>query len=520
MDKISAPESDDTVKLPPVMGLKPGVYLAVIYLAVVVLILFFILIFPGLRNSGSLVVLKTEPAGAALRVDGIYRGTAPDNIFVSKGSHMLEVVLPGFSSPKIECDIPGRIFASALFPRRYPLEVTLTAANPAAVLTAAAADYAAWSFMGEPVAAWQIPLRLSEGAYQCGPALAREPGGAAVTDGILKAAARFAVTRAALRDIVRAKAITDNGGLSPSPLSLVKSAADITAFLSANPSAAAWLADTLPPGSAALVTGSAWYQKQLAAFAGITAAETLAPMPGSSASGLPLNQLRVNGLLFTGISGGTLVQGEPFPHAAAINPFMICDTEVPVPAYADFLDANPQWQASRIETLIEQKLVTPDYLSGDSDTFAGSGRQPLTNSGISSVSWFAAQAFCQWLSGKLPSAMAGYEIRLPTEAEWEYAAKSAAAWNSSEGRSAAGNIISLRDGCWEWCADFYAPLASIAAPPEAAAAAGSPERSVRGGSWLNSPGSVMPETRASLPPESCSPFVSFRPVIALKAAQQ
>lgn len=34
------------------------------------------------------------------------------------------------------------------------------------------------------------------------------------------------------------------------------------------------------------------------------------------------------------------------------------------------------------------------------------------------VTWFAAMAFCQWLSAKL-----GYEVRLPTEEEWEKAAR-------------------------------------------------------------------------------------------------
>ena len=70
---------------------------------------------------------------------------------------------------------------------------------------------------------------------------------------------------------------------------------------------------------------------------------------------------------------------------------------------------------------------------------------------------------------------------------------------------------------WQWCGDAYVPLAVLPAP-EAAAAIASPERALRGGSWVNPANSVQAGTRASLPPAACSPFVSFRPVIAEKTA--
>ena len=501
---------EDQVRLKPFLGVRPGVCLACIYSAVLLVILFFILIYPGIARPGSLVMLQTEPAGAALRVDGVYRGTSPDQIFVSKGKHTLELVMPGFTTGRIECEIPGRLFASALFPRRYPLQAALRAPDPAAAFALSAADYAAWSFGGEPTAAWQIPLSLSEGAYRAGAAAA---GNSAIAE-LVKASARFAVTRAALRDLVRAKIIADNGGLSPSPLSLVHSASDITGFLSENPGSAVWLAETLPPESAALVTASAWYQKQPAALPPVYAAESLAPPPGEMPAGRtapPARRFSLGGLSFTGMAGGTLVQGEPFPRAVPIAPFMIGDTEVPAAVFAEFLDASPQWRAERRDALVREGSVTNDYLSGD----AGPER-----SGISAVSWFAARAFCEWLDGRLPPAMAGYEVRLPTEAEWEYAAKSVRIWAGS-GAIDAGGIKNMGDGgavpgAWEWCADPYAPLGFLKAAPEAVAAAGSPERAVRGGSALNPLGSVTAETRASLPPAFCSPFVSFRVVIAPK----
>ena len=510
-------EREDQVRLKPFLGLRPGVYLAVIYSIILLVILCAVLLYPGLARPGSVVMLQTEPAGAALRVDGVYMGTSPDRVFVPKGKHSLELVMPGFTTERIECEIPGRLFASALFPRRYPLAVTLHTPDPAAAFAHAAADYAAWTFGGEPTAVWQVPLSLSEGAYRAGFAAAGGNSGGAGSGALaelIRASARFAVTRAALRDLVRAKLIADNGGLSPSPVSLVQSAADSIRFLSENPGSAAWLAETLPPESAALVTASAWYQKQPAALAVIHAAESLAPPPDAAPperNAPPARRLNLGGLSFTGLAGGVLVAGEPFPRAVPIAPFMLGTTEVPAAVFAEFLDANPRWRAERREALVSEGLATNDYLAGD----GGPGQ-----SGVSAVSWFAAEAFCRWLNGRLPPAMAAYEVRLPTEAEWEYAALSVKQWAASGNAEAAG-IKNMTDngaasGAWEWCADPYAPLGFFNAAPEAVAAIASPERAVRGGSALNPAGSVTAETRASLPPAVCSPFVSFRAVIAPK----
>jgi formylglycine-generating enzyme required for sulfatase activity len=502
----AAPVPEDQVHLKPILGIRPGVYIAILCAMVLLLALFFLLLYPGIARPGAVVVFTSDPAGAALRVDDVYLGTSPCRVFVPKGEHTLEAILPGFTPERLDAVILGRLFASVLFPRHYNVNVNLAAPDPAAVLAASVHDYASWSFGGEPTAAWQIPLSLSEGVYRVG----KTSGHAGSTDsnGILAAAARFAVTRAALRDLIRAETLALNSGVPPSPLTITRSVTQALAFLSNNPAGAAWLADTLPADSADILIASAWYQNQLASFAEVTAGESLAALPGKQPdSELPASQIRVGGLLFTGVGGGILVQGEPFPHRVPMSAFMVCATEIPAPAYADFLDAVSGWRPDERETLEQQGLVTNEYLADFENTVpAGRGRT-IIEKGVSSVSWYAAKAYCEWLSTKLPDSFAGWEIRLPAETEWEYAAKSARQWG-------AAGIFVPNNGVWEWCADPYSPLPFLAAPPEAIAAAGSPERSLRGGSSFNNTGSINPETRASLPPAACSPFVSFRPVIA------
>jgi formylglycine-generating enzyme required for sulfatase activity len=481
--------AEDQVRLKPILGIRPGVYLTFIYALIVLLILFFILIYPGLSRPGSAVVFKTEPAGAALRVDGVYLGTSPGTFFVPRGLHTFEAILPNFTPLKFDEKIEGRLFASLFFPRTRVMEKRLETADPLGAFAGEAADYAAWSFAGEPTAAWQIPLSLSEGAYRTGPAAADREA----RENILRAASRFATTRAALRDLIRAKTLADNGGLSPSPVSLLHSAGDIIGFLSETSGAAPWLTDTLPPEAASKISASSWYQKQIDESGKAAGLETLPPAPAG--------RFRLESLSFTAIPGGTLVQRSVFPHAVAIGEFRISETEVSAAAYEAFLSARSQWRRENLESLREQGLATGDYLSEPS---AQGGTEAVTQ-----VSWYAARAYCAWLSSLLPPAMDGYEVRLPTEAEWEYAAKAAGGW-------AASDITGLMGGSWEWCGDPYGPLDFIAAPAEAAEAVGSPERPVRGGSRANSGSALTPATRASLPPASCSPFVSFRPVIAPK----
>jgi hypothetical protein len=481
--------AEDQVRLKPVLGVRPGVYLAFLYSLVILAGFFFIFLFPGLSRPGAEVVFKTEPAGAALRVDGVYMGTSPGSVFVPQGIHTFELVLPNFTPLEFDEKIEGRLFASLFFPRLHTIEKQLYTNSPLSVLSGEAAGYAAWSFAGEPTAAYQIPLSLSEGAYRAGPGAADPQA----VDDILKASSRFGTTRAAVRDLIRAKTLADNGGLSPSPVSLFHSAGDIISFLSDTPGAAPWLAGTLSPEAASLVSGSSWYEKQITESGRLAGSEILPAAPAG--------RFRLGSLSFTALPGGTLVQRSVFPHTMTIDGFRISETGVSAAAYEAFLSARPQWRKDAVETLREQGLVTGDYLS----EAPSSGEAE----GIGQVSWYAARAYCSWLTTLLPPSMSSYEARLPTEAEWEYAAKTARGW-------AASDITGLLGGNWEWCGDPYAPLSFIAVPAAAAEAVGSPERPVRGGSRGNPGSSVTPETRASLPPASCSPFVSFRPVIALK----
>lgn len=485
---------EDRVQLKPILGIRPGVYLAWLYALIAVIILFCILLYPGLANPGTVLALTSEPSGAAVRVDDVYMGTTPCRVFIPRGTRLIDMVLPGFAPYHETLDVESRLFGSTLFPRREPLHGTLEETAAGAALLWAASDYAVWSFTGEPTATYQIPQSLSEGAYRSG-LKASDPHRYRTLEDTLKGAARFASTKAGLRDLIRAKHIIDNGGLAASPVSLLRSLEDILVYLSEAPGTALWLEELLPPETASVITGSAWYERQNAAASALLAADRSVPPRFGETISLGL-------LNFREISGGILIQGGAVPHEVPVNPFGIAETEVSSTAWDAFLQANPEWRPEHTDALVARGLVSEDYLAP-----TGTG----DSTSVSGVSWYAAQAYCQWLTGLLPPALADYEVRLPTEAEWEYVAKGFATPNN-----AGSGFNDLLGGMWEWCADPYAPNNFLPADREIIVAIGSPERAVRGNSWVNVLSSINEETRGSLFPASCSPFGSFRPVIAKK----
>jgi len=467
------------VKLKPIFGVRPGVYLACIYGIVLLAILFFIFLYPALSNPGSYIVVKSEPWGAAVLVDGVYREAAPCEVFVSPGKHRLELRLSGFVPAQTEIVTGRRLFASIIFPLKTAIFQKLESNNPIGAFINEAEDYAAWSFTGESSTAYQVPLSLSEGAYRLGP-YAADPALRKSMEDTIVSSSRFAVTRAGLRDLVRAKTLLDNQGLSPSPLSLLGSAEEVIGFLSDNPQAALWLGALLTGEAQSAVTASSWYKE---------APQKLESTP-HSVRAPRLDSVQIGGLAFRQVQGGLSLLGANFPQGTTVDTFYILQNPISPAAWRAFTEQEPKWEKENLDALIKEGLVNESYLEDLPDA---------PDSGISGISWHAAVAFCSWLNSSLPREFASYEVHLPTEAQWEYAASSGA----------------IEYGVfWEWCEEPYVPLSFLSVPQGAPQF--SPERPVRGGSWRNPQGSVNSETRGSLPPSFCSPFVSARPVLVLK----
>jgi formylglycine-generating enzyme required for sulfatase activity len=141
---------------------------------------------------------------------------------------------------------------------------------------------------------------------------------------------------------------------------------------------------------------------------------------------------------------------------------------------------------------------------------------------VAGVSWFEAVAYCGWLSSQTAE-----RFRLPTEAEWEWAARGGLdqclyPWGNTPVFERAGyrdrwvhapepvgtaepNAYGLYEMCenvHEWCSDWYDPVYYAASPAENPQGPGSgTRRASRGGAWRHHIKIARCAARSSIPPE-------------------
>ena len=225
------------------------------------------------------------------------------------------------------------------------------------------------------------------------------------------------------------------------------------------------------------------------------------------------------GMRFLYVPGGRFQMGaeglqkESRPvHSVEVSPFWLGETPVTNRQYAAFLGATGRDEPKFFR---HERYAAPE--------------QPVV-----AVSWRDAAAFCQWLAERHRAT-----FRLPTEAEWEFAARGqdgrAYPWGEEEpsprlacygrdyrtggpdavgthpeGRGPFGHL-DLAGSVWEHCLDPWAPRAYARGPVRDPLARGDKGvRTIRGGGWFDGAGLLRAALRFGLPAAVGGEFRGFR----------
>ncbi len=202
----------------------------------------------------------------------------------------------------------------------------------------------------------------------------------------------------------------------------------------------------------------------------------------------------------TAEQGNEALSSEKPAHQVTLNGFAIGETEVTQALWQAVMGSNPSY-------------------------FTGNLQRP-----VEKVSWNDCQTFIAKLNQ-----LTGEHFRLPTEAEWEYAARGGSkskgykyagsnaiddvAWYTNNSSSKthpvatkSPNELGLYDmsgNVWEWCQDWYGSYSSGAQTNPIGPASGS-SRVSRGGGWLSSARYCRVSFRVNCTPSGTGNFLGFR----------
>ncbi len=215
-----------------------------------------------------------------------------------------------------------------------------------------------------------------------------------------------------------------------------------------------------------------------------------------------------------------------------LSDFYISKYEVTNAEYAKFLNAKGN-QEEGGSTWLD---ITNNFCQIEKAGKTFKAKAGKENHPVIMVTWYGAKAYASWAGG-----------RLPTEAEWEYAAGGG---NKSKGYKYSGSnkinevawyrensqiiekaisngkgthpigkkkpnelgIYDMTGNVWEWCSDWYGSYGSAAETNPQGASSGS-ERVLRGGSWGNDAYDCRVAYRDSYNPSSSYYFIGFRIII-------
>lgn len=107
----------EPVQLKPMFGMKPGVWLTILYALILVLFIFFAGILPDLVHGFERVSFTSASNNTAVYIDSKYAGGTPFTVKVPSGSHSVSYRVNGVEIDSMEIKVGKPVFFNWLFPR-------------------------------------------------------------------------------------------------------------------------------------------------------------------------------------------------------------------------------------------------------------------------------------------------------------------------------------------------------------------------------------------------------------------
>lgn len=456
----------EPVRLPSLGPMRPGKYILISLITVILLALFLLFFLPGIIKGGRYVTFTSSMCGVGVIIDGEYTGsTSGTNYFIESGSHEAEYIKNGITIGKETLVIDHPVFATLFIRHTQTVDIVPSQSDG---LYESILDNTL-----EGVVSYSAVLSYDE-TYNYPPlytSYAKDVSALGISDvsSDFHLLSSFVTTKEMLDDLKSAAAILDENGIKYSTL-------DITVLES-------------------LISGN-----------GDNTDVTLVSPSGEThytSDGF----YSYSGESFTmGVNGKVSTENmNTLPIRVSTSGFDLAGFYVTEYEYALFVRENPYWAKDNLETLIADGMADDYYLAGITLSTAYVSNLPVRN-----ISWYAADAYCRWLSEKT-----GTTYRMPSEAEWYQAASSA------EDRPYATSILSLDDGShtsplsmlgglWEFTSSAYVPLSRIEGMTYDVESLSSSDIIVKGGSYINDPSDVSKETVGVMRREVCSDYTGLR----------
>ena len=217
------------------------------------------------------------------------------------------------------------------------------------------------------------------------------------------------------------------------------------------------------------------------------------------------------------LTGNGMAYERPATTESIARPYGITDTEITVTDFRKFVnDTAYVTEAEKNGSCAVLQNGMPKF--NDSLNWRNPGFSQSETSPVVCVSLNDAQAYTQWLTQK-----SGFDYNLPTEAQWEYAARAGTETDFWWGNDVGFGKANCRNCGSDWSNQRTAPVGSFQRNPWGLFdtvgnvwewTTSEQSSVVRGGAWNFAPSLARVSTRMELPADFSSNYVGFRVVRA------